>query len=75
MSMPGGWPYWSNTTHLGGATMRLSLSAGWTNIVVAIGAAVVALLPTASLAHERRTIANGAYQVEVGWETEPALAV
>ncbi len=37
-------------------------------------AALLALLsaPSVSLAHERRTIGNGKYDVVVGWETEPA---
>lgn len=32
------------------------------------------LAPTASFAHERRTIANGKYDVVVGWDVEPAYA-
>src|SRR6266545_1102024 len=29
-------------------------------------------IPTSALAHERRTIANGKYDVVVGWDIEPA---
>jgi hypothetical protein len=32
------------------------------------------LLPASALAHERRTVANGKYDVVVGWDTEPAFA-
>jgi len=37
-------------------------------------AALIALLlvPTTALAHERRTIGNGKYDVTVGWDTEPS---
>jgi hypothetical protein len=37
-------------------------------------AALLALLcaPTVSMAHERRTIGSGKYDIVVGWETEPA---
>jgi len=40
------------------------------------GVAVVALFlaPGTALAHERRTIANGKYDVVVGWDVEPAYA-
>ena len=34
--------------------------------------AVFLLLPNVALAHERRTIANGKYDVVVGWDVEPA---
>src|ERR671934_3158253 len=30
------------------------------------------LLPASALAHERRTIGNGKYDVVVGWDVEPA---
>jgi hypothetical protein len=30
------------------------------------------VVPTSALAHERRTIANGKYDVVVGWDVEPA---
>jgi hypothetical protein len=30
------------------------------------------LIPTTAFAHERRTIANGKYDVTVGWDVEPA---
>jgi hypothetical protein len=32
------------------------------------------VLPGSALAHERRTIANGKYDVVVGWDVEPAYA-
>jgi hypothetical protein len=32
------------------------------------------LLPASALAHERRTIGNGKYDVVVGWDVEPAYA-
>src|SRR5437879_3598832 len=41
----------------------------------ALGAAVFAALlfaPGSALAHERRTIASGKYDVVVGWDVEPA---
>src|SRR5918911_2771895 len=34
--------------------------------------AAVTLLPTGAFAHEHRTIANGKYDVTVGWDVEPA---
>jgi hypothetical protein len=34
--------------------------------------AAVTLLPTGVFAHEHRTIANGKYDVTVGWDVEPA---
>lgn len=42
---------------------------------LAVLAVLAALLlePSASLAHERRTIAGGKYDVVVGWDTEPAF--
>src|SRR5947207_8921352 len=40
--------------------------------VVALGALFLA--PGAALAHERRTVANGKYDVVVGWDVEPAFA-
>jgi hypothetical protein len=33
---------------------------------------VLFLVPTSAFAHERRTIANGKYDVVVGWDVEPA---
>lgn len=48
------------------------MSRSATAVVGAIGAVALALIPAVSLAHERRTIGSGAYQIEVGWETEPA---
>ena len=35
---------------------------------------VARIAPTAALAHERRTIGNGKYDVTVGWDVEPAYA-
>src|ERR687888_136923 len=41
-----------------------------------LGASALLLIaltvPTSALAHERRTIANGKYDVVVGWDVEPA---
>jgi hypothetical protein len=34
--------------------------------------AIVSLLPTGAFAHEHRTVANGKYDVTVGWDVEPA---
>ena len=43
--------------------------------VLAAALLLVALIaPTAALAHERRTIGNGKYDVTVGWDVEPAYA-
>jgi len=36
--------------------------------------AAATLLPSGALAHEHRTIANGKYDVTVGWDVEPAYA-
>jgi hypothetical protein len=42
--------------------------------LVAFGAVLGALVaPSTSLAHERRTIEGGKYDVVVGWDTEPAF--
>lgn len=42
---------------------------------LAMGVVLVALvLPGSALAHERRTIGNGKYDVVVGWDVEPAYA-
>src|SRR5918912_2452892 len=35
--------------------------------------AAATLLPTGAFAHEHRTIANGKYDVTVGWDVEPAF--
>src|SRR5437762_14119527 len=35
-------------------------------------AVLVAILPSVVLAHERRTIGNGKYDIVVGWDLEPA---
>ena len=35
-------------------------------------AVILLALPTAALAHERRTVGNGKYDVTVGWDVEPA---
>jgi hypothetical protein len=34
----------------------------------------ILIVPTSALAHERRTIGNGKYDVTVGWDVEPAYA-
>jgi len=43
-------------------------------LAIAAVAVVLALLvaPSSTLAHERRTVGSGKYDVVVGWETEPA---
>ena len=54
--------------------MRLNKRSGiWTAVC---GAALLILgcAPGTALAHERRTIGNGKYDVVVGWDTEPAYA-
>jgi hypothetical protein len=38
------------------------------------GLALLFLAPGSALAHERRTVANGKYDVVVGWDAEPAYA-
>jgi hypothetical protein len=46
-------------------------------ITAALGGAALLVLmcaPGPALAHERRTIANGKYDVVVGWDVEPAYA-
>jgi len=46
-----------------------------TRVLAALSVAVllaILIIPTGALAHERRTIANGKYDVTVGWDTEPA---
>jgi hypothetical protein len=45
-------------------------------LIVIAGALMLAALalPTAALAHERRTIGNGKYDVVVGWDVEPTYA-
>jgi hypothetical protein len=42
--------------------------------IVAAGAMLAMALPGSALAHERRTIANGKYDVVVGWNVEPAYS-
>ena len=42
--------------------------------VLSGAALLILLLPGTALAHERRTIANGKYDVVVGWTGEPAYA-
>jgi hypothetical protein len=47
------------------------------SLLSTLGAAtllVLLLAPGTALAHERRTIANGKYDVVVGWDNEPAYA-
>ncbi|HEY3061317.1 MAG TPA: hypothetical protein VGL99_20300 [Chloroflexota bacterium] len=39
---------------------------------IALLISAVFIAPTSALAHERRTIANGKYDVVVGWDVEPA---
>ena len=46
---------------------RLSLAG-----LLAAGTLLALALPGAALAHERRTIGNGKYDVVVGWNAEPA---
>src|SRR5207248_8865265 len=41
-------------------------------VLVIAALAVLWLAPGSALAHERRTIANGKYDVVVGWDVEPA---
>jgi hypothetical protein len=56
-------------TYGGTAMMRRS------SILAAVEVAVVGallVLPASALAHERRTIAGGKYEVVVGWDVEPA---
>ena len=44
-------------------------------LALGLSACLIALvvLPSAALAHERRTVAGGKYDVVVGWDVEPAL--
>ena len=47
--------------------------------LVAIASSIAVLVaffssPSISLAHERRTVASGKYDVVIGWDTEPAYA-
>ena len=48
----------------------------WTLVQVLSGSVLLVLLlaPGTALAHERRTIGNGKYDVVVGWDVEPAYA-
>jgi hypothetical protein len=41
-------------------------------LIVALSAATLLFAPGTALAHERRTIGNGQYDVVVGWSGEPA---
>jgi len=50
--------------------LKRSTAAG----VLAAAALLALALPGTALAHERRTIANGKYDVVVGWSVEPAYA-
>src|SRR3979411_3125314 len=38
-----------------------------------VGVVALFLVPGIALAHERRTVANGKYDVVVGWDVEPAF--
>ena len=42
-------------------------------VTILTGMLGVLIAPTATFAHERRTIANGKYDVVVGWDVEPAF--
>jgi hypothetical protein len=55
--------------------MHFRLRPAAATLAAIAACAVVALLvaPTAALAHERRTVAGGKYDVVVGWDTEPAF--
>jgi hypothetical protein len=43
-------------------------------LVGGVSFAALFLMPGIALAHERRTVANGKYDVVVGWDVEPAYA-
>ena len=50
-----------------------NLKTSWLLRALSVGAlAVLFFAPGAALAHERRTVANGKYDVVVGWDSEPA---
>lgn len=51
--------------------MKLFVRASSAAVLLLIALLV---LPGSALAHERRTIANGKYDVVVGWDVEPAYA-
>jgi hypothetical protein len=51
--------------------MRLRLLRGWAALPAVVLLAAF-LVPTGALAHERRTIGGGKYDVVVGWDVEPA---
>ena len=53
--------------------MNIGLRRRGTTAAVLLVIAVF-LLPGTALAHERRTIANGKYDVVVGWDVEPTYA-
>lgn len=53
------------------AGVRLGRSAALRAVALAALLALFAV-PGSALAHERRTIANGKYDVTVGWDAEPA---
>jgi hypothetical protein len=72
-AMSGGRPHQPNAIHLSRATVRARVPARCAAVAAILGAAVLALLPGESPAHEHRAVGNGAFQVEVGWENEPAV--
>jgi hypothetical protein len=53
--------------------VKLHISSLVRTLCVA-GLCVFLLLPATALAHEHRTIANGKYDVTVGWDIEPTYA-
>src|ERR1700730_16380803 len=53
----------------GVSAMKCRYSIRAAVLLAAVGAAL--LLPGTALAHERRTIAGGKYEVVVGWDVEP----
>ena len=53
---------------------RLKQGSGIWAAVCGAALLIVLCAPGTALAHERRTIGNGKYDVVVGWDTEPAYA-
>jgi len=49
----------------------MSIRARW--VVVLYASTTLLLAHGSALAHEGRTIANGKYQLSVGWDIEPAF--
>jgi hypothetical protein len=54
--------------------VRLKKGSGIWTAVCGAALLIVVGAPGTALAHERRTIGNGKYDVVVGWDTEPAYA-